>query len=70
VPAESENNAGDAYPLPDMASDYTQAKAVNHSRFLPKLPGVTTGREDDLEYLMAFVDQTAISGGALLCGVS
>jgi hypothetical protein len=56
VPAESENNAGDAYPLPDTAGDYTQAKAVNHSPFGPKLPGVATEREDDLEYLMAFVD--------------
>jgi len=27
---------------------------------------VTTEREDDLEYLMAFVDQTAIVGRALL----
>ena len=70
MPAESEINAGDAYPLPDMAGDYTQAKAVNHSPFGPKLPGVATEREDDLEYLMASVDQTGISGGALLLHVA
>jgi hypothetical protein len=70
VPAESEINAGDAYPLPRLAGDYTQAKAVNHSPFGPELPGVTTEREDDLEYLMAFVGQTAISGGALLLHVA
>jgi hypothetical protein len=29
-----------------------------------------TEREDDLEYLMAFVDQTAIFGGALLLHVA
>jgi len=45
VPAESENNAGDAYPLPDLAGDYTRAKAVNHSPFGPKSPGVTTDRQ-------------------------
>jgi hypothetical protein len=54
------------YPLPGLAGNYTQAKAVNHSSFRPKLPGVTTKREDDLDYLLAFVDQAAISGNALL----
>jgi len=34
------------------------------------LPGVTTEREDDLEYLMAFVDQTAIAGRALLLHIA
>jgi hypothetical protein len=48
VPAESEINAGDAYPLPGLAGDYTQAKAVNHSPFGPKLPGVTTDRQRTL----------------------
>jgi hypothetical protein len=32
--------------------------------------GPLTEREDDLEYLMAFVDQTAIFGGALLLHVA
>ena len=29
-------------------------------------PGALTGRDDDLEYITAFVDQAAVSGGALL----
>ena len=29
-------------------------------------PGPLTGRDDNLEYLIAFVDQAAISGGTLL----
>ena len=33
---------------------------------LVNAPGPLTGRADDLEYLTVFVDQAAVSGGALL----
>ena len=31
-----------------------------------KVPGSLIGRDDDLEYIIAFVDQAAVFGGALL----
>jgi len=33
---------------------------------ISKAPGSLIGRDDDLEYITAFVDQAAVSGGALL----
>ena len=35
---------------------------------IDKAPGSLIGRNDDLEYITAFVDQAAVSGGALLSG--
>jgi len=33
-------------------------------------PGSLIGRDGDLEYITAFVDQAAVSGGALLAGTT